>query len=183
MGQPPRSTGEQWDWRELGALALREARRVLVDRYDAEDAAQEAMIRAYRARQQCADPGAPDAWVRSIARREAYRLHARRPAWEPDADLLDREATGDSTEMVHDRLVAQGALRGTSATDRSLLMRRYVLDQTSSQIAEALELPAATVRVRLHRASKRIRERAAAIDGAQFTDDRITPRVVVSCPE
>jgi RNA polymerase sigma-70 factor, ECF subfamily len=154
-----RSTFERWDWQELGAVAQREARRILANRQDAEDAAQEAVIRAYKARTGCLTPNAPNSWMRAIAKREAYRLHAKRPAYELTSDWAEGRVD-DATESVHNRLVARHALAGTSAEDRSLLVRRYVLDQPSSQISAELSLPASTVRVRVHRASKLIRERA-----------------------
>jgi RNA polymerase sigma factor (sigma-70 family) len=150
---------ERWDWHELGAIAQREARRILANRQDAEDAAQEAVIRAYKARTGCQTPNAPNAWMRAIAKREAYRLYARRPAYELTSDWADGRVD-DATEAVHNRLAARHALAGTTNEERSLLVRRYVLEQTSSQISAELSLPASTVRVRVHRASKRIRERA-----------------------
>lgn len=96
--------------------------------------------------------------MRTIARREALRLHARRR----DSSGLTGEEPSvgaeDAVVSVVERLAAQTALRHVPIGDRSLLMRRYVLEQSSGEIADALSMPAATVRVRLHRASKRLRD-------------------------
>lgn len=57
-----------------------------------------------------------------------------------------------------DRLMARDTLAHVPTADRALLVRRYLLEQSSTEIAGALSLPASTVRVRLHRAVKRLRE-------------------------
>src|SRR4051794_41348361 len=66
-----------WDWATVHRLALREARTILGPGPDAEDAAQEAAMRAWRRRATCRD--APGAWVRTIAQNEALRTAGRRP--------------------------------------------------------------------------------------------------------
>jgi RNA polymerase sigma-70 factor (ECF subfamily) len=122
------------------------------------DAAQEAMLRSYRARTRCLTPEAPQAWVRAIARREALRLIARRPGQAvPSDELEDHGHEDDDVERVLDRLGAQSALAQVDLSDRVLLLRRYVLDQSSREIAADLAIAPATVRVRLHRAIKAVR--------------------------
>jgi DNA-directed RNA polymerase specialized sigma24 family protein len=77
---------------------------------------------------------------------------------------VGREAGGcaDSDEelsgAVLDRVSARAFLGQVPAADRTLLARRYLLDQSAAQIAAELEMPASTVRVRLHRAVARFRE-------------------------
>lgn len=156
--EPGRGT-ERWDWDELGALALREAQRVLPSRYDAEDAAQEAIIRAYRSQSRCDNPTAPQSWIKTIARREAYRLYTKRRD-DRISEPTDPEPYADTTDALLEHLATDNLLQRVPLADRSLLVRRYVFDQSSAQIAAELALPAATVRVRLHRATKRLREQA-----------------------
>jgi RNA polymerase sigma-70 factor (ECF subfamily) len=143
----------------LGEMALREAHRILGPGPDAQDAAQEAIIRAYRARLRCRTPEAPHAWLRTIVRREALRLVARRPR----VDLADphEELAGgvaDEGSRLANRLIARDALDRVAPPDRALLLRRYVLEQSSTEIAHDLALSPATVRVRLHRAIKVARQ-------------------------
>ena len=161
MGSASRAGCAHWDWRLLGRVALQEANRVLGSGYDAEDAAQEAIIRAYRAQSRCETPEAPQAWVRTIARHEAYRLHSRRPPIPIDVGADEEVEPEDTAETVVTRVVAVAVLRRLPTSERSLLIRRYVLDQTSAEIADELAIPAATVRVRLHRAAKRLRDETA----------------------
>jgi RNA polymerase sigma-70 factor (ECF subfamily) len=118
------------------------------------------MLRAFRARSRCLTPEAPQAWVRAIARREALRLIAGRRGLETlSPELEDAPAPdGDEVQRVLDRLAAQSALAQVEPPDRALLLRRYVLDQSSREIAAELAIAPATVRVRLHRAIKAVRE-------------------------
>jgi RNA polymerase sigma-70 factor (ECF subfamily) len=125
---------------------------------DAQDATQEAMIRAYRAHPRCRTPEAPQAWIRSIVRREVLRLVARRPSFDtaPGDDASTGEGVDDG-ERLFNRMLAQDALGRVAAADRALLIRRYVLEESSTEIARDLDLSPATVRVRLHRAIKAAR--------------------------
>src|SRR4051812_50121419 len=66
-----------WDWATVHRLALREARTILGAGPDAEDAAQEAAMRAWRRRATCRD--APGAWGRTIAHNEALRTAGAAP--------------------------------------------------------------------------------------------------------
>jgi RNA polymerase sigma-70 factor (ECF subfamily) len=161
MGMAPGGANRVWDWSELSAVAFRETMRILRNRPDAEDASQEAIARAYRAHSRCTTPDAPNHWMRTIARREAYRLYTHQRATEL-LPATSEEYRDDLSESVHARIAAEIALEGSTATERAILLRRYVLDQTSSQIGQDLGLPAVTVRVQLHRATKRIHERASA---------------------
>src|SRR3954453_18099765 len=94
----------EWDWGDLRLRCLRETRRVLGNGGAAEDATQEALIRAWRQRDSCQDPRRSGPWVSTIARREALRLVVRhghdryldipRTVGSPSADGSDGEAVG-----------------------------------------------------------------------------------------
>jgi RNA polymerase sigma-70 factor, ECF subfamily len=172
------SVSNYWNWTELRLLALREARRVLPEQADAEDAAQEAVIRAYRAQQRCDSPDAPQAWMRTIARREAYRTYALR---QRDGGVLvelpPESVSPDIADGVMGEIAAGEILGQVDDSERSLLIRRYLLEQTSGEIAAELGIPAATVRVQLHRATKRVRAQHAE-DLAPQPYARATPRAI-----
>ncbi|HWE14941.1 MAG TPA: sigma-70 family RNA polymerase sigma factor [Solirubrobacteraceae bacterium] len=157
MDQPRGDRGKGWDWSQLADAALRESRRVLGEGQDAEDAAQEAMIRAFKWRGRCVNQHAPEAWIRAIARREAYRQSTARMSEQPILPTAERPDDG-TTNAIDASLAARELLSRVPAADRSLLLRRYLLDQSSVEIAAALAIPPATVRVRLHRAVKRLRQ-------------------------
>jgi RNA polymerase sigma-70 factor, ECF subfamily len=137
--------------------------RVLRNPEDAEEAVQEAMIRAWRARGACRVPAARTAWLLQITRREAFRVAERRTR------LRDREHS-DSQEgelvswphseidRVESRVTFDQALGLLQPHDRDLVRLRYAEDLTQEQVAARLDLPAGTVKVRLHRARERLRK-------------------------
>jgi RNA polymerase sigma-70 factor (ECF subfamily) len=157
MDEPRGDRGGYWDWPRLAAAALLESRRVLGHSQDAEDAAQEAMIRAFKSRGRCLNQRAPEAWVRTIARREAYRQFTAARADQAVPPVVERPEE-PAANSVHDTLAAREVLSRVPANDRPLLVRRYLFGQSSAEIGAELSLSPATVRVRLHRALKRLRE-------------------------
>lgn len=115
------------------------------------------MLRAWRMRHQCRTPGRPWAWLARIVQREAARHAGRRrelSVEDPEA-LLPAAPAGDDEAV--DRLTAQGAVSGLDDLDRRLIALRYRDDQTTARIAKLVGMPEGTVKVRLHRARKRLR--------------------------
>src|SRR3954470_8153826 len=145
-----------WDWLRLRALCLREAQRVLGRGAVAEDAAQEAAIRAWRQRSRCLTPDRPEPWITTIARREALRIAAQ--SRETPYEDHHHEPVPSHAADVDERVDLQRAILGLSPEDRRLLLTRYWHDLTQDRTAVVLNLPAGTVKVRLHRLRKRLRE-------------------------
>src|SRR4051794_34973179 len=116
-------THQSWDWTYVHRLALRETRGVLGPGPDAEDAAQEAAIRAWRRRATCRD--APGAWIRAIARNEALRTVGRRREEAPLEDAAGVEGDTPAYADPHGVRAAVGALEDD---DRLLLLLRYWAD-------------------------------------------------------
>jgi RNA polymerase sigma-70 factor, ECF subfamily len=154
---PPRT---RTDWVRLRQYCLQEARRVLRDREDAEEAAQEALLRAWRHRaSRRSDAWMP--WVRTIARNEALRIAAQRSLsaqreLHEDAEPPDR-AGALELEGVAESLSVRALLRPLRERDRDLLKLRYEEDLTNPEIARRLGLPEGTVKVRLHRLRVRLK--------------------------
>jgi RNA polymerase sigma-70 factor (ECF subfamily) len=148
------------DWLRLRQHCLAEALRVLRDREDAEEAAQEALLRAWRHRASRRSANWLP-WVRAIARNEALRIAARR------ARFAQRELSGDEEvpdpgaapdlEGVVDSLAVAALLRPLTQHERDLLRLRYEEDLTNSEIARRLGMPEGTVKVRLHRLRGRLK--------------------------
>ncbi len=117
------------------------------------------MLRAWRHWGSCREPEAPWPWLRQITRREAFRALGRPSALGIDdvAELPQPQAERSMEEAVHQRLEVERALRGLSARDRALVLLKYNLDLSYVTIANLLELPASTVRVRAHRILRTIR--------------------------
>src|SRR3954466_5699338 len=68
--------GHEWDWARLRRRSRDEAMRVLGDPCRADDAAQEAVTRAWRLRDRCRDPHRPERRVAQTPRNGALRLRA-----------------------------------------------------------------------------------------------------------
>jgi RNA polymerase sigma-70 factor, ECF subfamily len=149
------------DWAELRRTAVQAALQVLDSRQDAEDAAQEAVARAWRSRTRCAAAESPQQWIARVARNEALRiggrLSNRRRA---EGALLGEvsEAAADDPPAAESEEALDEALRKLPIRDRELVTLRYVEDLQYSIIAERLGMPLGTVKVRLHRLHAALRE-------------------------
>jgi RNA polymerase sigma-70 factor, ECF subfamily len=144
-----------WDWSGVRAQCLREAEGVLGASGPAEDAAQEAAVRAWRRRDTCLTPDRPEPWVATIARNEALRL-----ARPPRTDPLE-EAAEPAEESHEDDVLGQAdierAIARLPGLDRQLVRGRYWDDLEYRQLARLLHISEGTARVRLHRALARMR--------------------------
>jgi RNA polymerase sigma-70 factor, ECF subfamily len=134
--------------------------RVLRDPEAADEAAQEAMTRAWRQRGSCQSPGAPGPWVAQIARNEALRLWQREQTnLARRGDFEEYEASG--AEALEDQLIRRVAVMQALATltadERQLVNLRYESDLAHPAIAKVLGVPEGTVKVRLHRIRNRLR--------------------------
>src|SRR5947208_11749441 len=118
--QAPAAGPIGWDWSWARALCLREAQRVLGRNAAAEDAAQEAVIRAWRQQARCRTPERPDPWIATIARREALRLVVAGDRERPLEEVGGDEAPSpEASVVVHADL--HRALATLDARDRRLL--------------------------------------------------------------
>jgi RNA polymerase sigma-70 factor (ECF subfamily) len=154
----------RWDWGQARAVCFAEARRVTRDPSLAEDAAQEALLRAWRARASCRTPEAPGPWLVAIARNVAIRALTRQRR-QPYLVTLEGSRLAEADPKAQDaiaqaleRVVFGDLLRLLTAPERRLLRLRYEDDLTHPEIARRLGLPEGTVKVRLHRLRARLRE-------------------------
>ncbi len=153
--------GAWWDWSLISRRCTLEALRMLRARQDAEEVAQEALVRAWRSRRSCRTPDAPLQWCLQITRNEALRAIGRRRAMRFGESFESVENVADSVvsaegERTLARVDVGRALRALSAEERRLIALRYALDYSHPQIAAELAIPDSTARVRLHRARKRL---------------------------
>jgi len=142
-----------WNWTEVRALCLREARRILGPSAAADDAAQEAVFRAWRQRSRCRNPSRPGPWLVTIARREALRLLSQRH--ELPLETVSEQAASEPEDLAV--LDLRRALKAMEGQDVQLLIGRYWQDLSDSELAERFGVAEATVRVRLHRLRIRLR--------------------------
>jgi RNA polymerase sigma-70 factor (ECF subfamily) len=152
----PAQRGHDWDWGAVRALCLREAHRVLGSSPAADDAAQDATLRAWRHRGRCRTPATPEPWIKTIARREALRTLARRT----ELSIDDQEIADTRQDMADlaGSLDVRRAVGALDSQDRRLLIGHYWQDLPNSELAMQLGLAEVTVRVRLHRLRRRLRD-------------------------
>lgn len=150
-----RGPNDSWDWGEARRICLRLASRY-VSRHEAEDIAQDALIRAWRSRAQLRDGDRVLPWLSTIVRHEAARAHARiRP--DPIAEVDGAEGVEDGElGAVAVRLELAEAISRLAGDERLMLGLRYGRDLTQPAIARLLNVPEGTVKVRLHRARAKL---------------------------
>jgi RNA polymerase sigma-70 factor, ECF subfamily len=130
---------------------------VLRDRQAAEDAVQEAAVRAWRAFSTLRDEGSARAWFLKIVLNQCRATM--RTRWWRSHLLTDRV---DGEVRAHDtgadlRVDLERALRVLSRDQRAVLFLAYQLDLPQEEIARVLGVRLGTVKSRLHRAVLRLR--------------------------
>jgi RNA polymerase sigma-70 factor (ECF subfamily) len=152
------------------AIAFRTALVLTGSAADAEEAAQDAFVRAWRALPRFR-PGAPfRPWLLAIVANEARtrrRSAARREGWTARAAAAVGEepppAGPLATVLVRERAAElAGALAALEERDRTVLVLRYVLELSEREMAAALGCRPGTVKSRLSRALDRLREEVGA---------------------
>jgi len=136
--------------------AVRVVLRRLIGELDAEDVAQEAFLQAYLGLDRLRDPDRFGAWLCAIAVNLArMRLRSRRavPLGTPSA------VANDGVESVEVSSLVRSALEVLPAREREAVLLYYVDGLSSPQVASVLGERPGTIRVRLHRARRRLRER------------------------
>ena len=150
-------TDDGWEWGEAHRVCLRLAYRYASNPSEAEDIAQDALLRAWRRRSTLRDIDRRNQWLAAIVRNEAFRQHARvRP--DLSATIEFREGEEDERVLAAVELAdLHAAMEALSDRDRRLLEMRYEEDLTQAAIANRLGIPEGTVKVRLHRARAKLR--------------------------
>lgn len=130
------------------ALAL-----TLGDQDLAAEAVDEAMVHAYQRWRRLSDYANPSGWVYRVGLNWAISRIRRSGRRMP---VHEAPATADQPQLPDPRLAA--AVASLSPRHRAVVVLRFDLDWSLEQIATALNLPAGTVKSRLHRALNTLRE-------------------------
>ncbi len=168
---------------DLGALVsehkqmvYRIAYSVLRNHHDAEDAAQDAFLKAFRAASKLPEVRDRKAWMARIAWNAALDGRRQRPAPQEtvsaeqlEAGVRRLRAAGRGPEEIAaggemQRLLGM-LIQSLPATLREAVTLSTVEDLSYSEIAETLEITEAAVRARLHQARRQLREKLDRIMG------------------
>ncbi len=157
---------------------------IVHDPTEAEDLTQEALLRAHQKMATLHDPDSLVPWLYRIATNVAYdRFRAASYRHRP-GPLVEDHAAGDSGDGVAvdagprlDKVMeqkemsacVQDYLAALPVPSRAVILLHDVQGLTNPEIAEMLHLSVATVKMRLHRARKRLR--AALAEGCSFSSD------------
>ncbi|MEU4746482.1 RNA polymerase sigma factor [Actinosynnema sp. NPDC023658] len=134
----------------------------------ADDLVAETFLTAFDKRQRY-DRGRPDArpWLYGIAtnlvgrhRRQEARRYQARASDDPGADAVQDHADRVAAEVTARamRSMLAGALGGLSDEDRDVLLLVAWEQLSYEEVAAALAIPVGTVRSRLHRARRKVRQ-------------------------
>ena len=139
--------------------------RVLRDPDEAQDAAQDAFVQAFRSLAGYRGDGTFGAWVGRIARRIAVAraAGAGRRATSDISDAADTVRDGAADPLEHVMDVEQsarlrGAVAALPADQRQVVALRFFQDMPLERIAEETNVPLGTVKSRLHRGLARLRD-------------------------
>jgi RNA polymerase sigma-70 factor (ECF subfamily) len=188
--------------RRYNRRLFRIARGILGDDAEAEDAVQDAYIRAYRKLGQFRGPGGFGGWLCQIASNEALMRRRRRVRLaaaplsaldEPsnqEAAMIDPHTPAANPEAaLHEdqlRRLLEQAIDGLPDVYRSAFVLREVEQLSVAETARCLGVEPATVKTRVHRARRLLQENLsaellAALGGAFSFDgvrcDRLVARV------
>lgn len=148
---------------ECGTLAFRVARGVLRNAADAEDVAQEALLRAYRRFARLRDPSRFRGWLVRITfrlaldqARSARRREHRETLWAMSTPRPTAEDIAASNEFGR-RL--EQAMESLPNKSRLVLLLASMDGHSLEKVAEVLQLPLGTVKSRLHSARKQLAEK------------------------
>ena len=157
------------DNQAFGELANRFERMVyavcmqrLRDHAEAQEVAQDVLIKAFEKLHQLKEPAAFAGWLRSIAVRQAINRCTRRPptvAVEPHTiDRADNrhKAPADSLLEFERKDQLHAGLNRLATLDRSTLIAFYLDGQSLIEMSDEFSAPVGTIKRRLHVARKRL---------------------------
>jgi RNA polymerase sigma-70 factor, ECF subfamily len=158
------------------SMAYAVAKGVLRDAALAEDAAQEAYLRAFRRLGDLEDPGSFAGWLRRIVITIALNMRrARRVTFLPLNDMLDVPVLDEDetswTELQRRQLA--GALLTLTSNERLLCDRRYHGRWTTARLAREAGVEETVIRKRLQRIREKLRKEIEVVEQRGIGPDEI----------
>jgi len=134
------------------------AYRILRDPHRAQDAAQQALLGAWRDLPTLRDVDRFDAWLHRLVVNACYVEARSERRWVAKVRVLRSEPeTTDIARGVVARDELESAFRQLSPEHRAVVVLHHHLGYQLTEIAETLGIPAGTARSRLHHAVKQLR--------------------------
>ena len=148
-------------------MAFRTAYVITGSAPDAEDAAQDAFVKAYRALATFREGAEPRPWLLRIVANEARnRVRSSGRRHQVELRLADHSRPGGAAPSPEAAAVAAEdsrrlleLIKQLSEEDRLVIASRYLLELNGEETAAALGIPEGTVKSRLSRALSRLRAR------------------------
>lgn len=145
---------------------LRAMTLVLYDRGEAEDVVQDAFAQLYRHWRRVSRYDRPDAWVRTVAMRLAFRrLRREQLRWRLERDAADGPYLLDAD--VGARLDVVDAVRSLPPKQRAVVTLFYLEDRPMEEVAAIVGCRPSTGWVHLHKARRAL----APLLSERVTDD------------
>jgi RNA polymerase sigma-70 factor (ECF subfamily) len=127
------------------------ARLILRDTELAEDATQEALVRAWRDLPALRDAERFDAWLYRLIVRACADIGRRRRRWRAEVTIVVAEpAESDRASEIADRDQLQRGLRRLTDAQQAILVLHFYVGLSPSEAADALDIPVGTAKSRLH---------------------------------
>ena len=139
------------------------ARLLLRDTELAEDATQDALVRAWRDLATLRDVARFDAWLYRLLVRSCTDIGRHRRRRRAEVAILPREpAEPDASTGLADRDQIERGLRRLNEAQRTILVLNFYVGLSPTEVADALEIPVGTAKSRLHYAIESLRAALAA---------------------
>jgi RNA polymerase sigma-70 factor (ECF subfamily) len=143
------------------------SRLILRDAGLAEDAVQDALVRAWRDLPTLRDVERFDAWLYRLIVRSCADIARDRRRWRTEIRLIRPESEeSDRASDLADRDQLERGLRRLNEAQRTILVLHFYVDLSLAATAEAMGIPVGTAKSRLHYAIEALR---AALDAESRT--------------
>lgn len=151
--------------RAAGDHLLAIARKILRDPEAAEDALQQAIIRAWRKLPQLRDPGRFDAWIYRILVMCCFAEANRARRFRQEVHAIDAAPVEhDFAARIADREVLERAFVALTPSHRAVIVLHYFAGLPLTDVARIVGVSHGTVRSRLHYALREMRSALDALD-------------------
>ena len=134
------------------------ARLVLGDAHQAEDAVQDALVRAWRGLPLLRDPERWDAWLHRLIVNACADQGRRRMRQSVEVPLVRIDAaSGDDAHRSMTTISSTEASSGSSRDHRAAIVLHFYMDLSVPEVADALGVPVGTAKSRIHYAVDALR--------------------------